>query len=252
MRTKLGLLGLCAISLSVIAVSAGSAQATFSWLVLNAPKTVATEVVLTQGGGTNLLAALAGEKDSLHLSLLTELVGLKIAITCHEFSLVNANLEAHGKLSLFKIRLTGCDAYENNGTSLGSNLGCRVSSPGAPDGTIETNELKGELVLHTLAGGGSEVLWKLEPKGENFLTLRLEECALTEVNVLRGVVFHKDCLGQATTHAEKHLLEQGPLTALYFGAHSAKKLEVTKVDGSVWVKLAGAHAGLEWSGMDMP
>ncbi len=93
---------------------------------------------------------------------------------------------------------------------------------------------------------------KIEPKvaGGILGTFRLEGCALPEVSQVRGVVYFKDCLKLAVTHKTKHLLEQAPLTAVYIGAHSAKQLEVTKLHGSIWVKLSGAHAGLDWAAMD--
>ena len=245
-RSKQGVLGLCAMALGVIAVSATSAQAAFSWLVLDSSKSVATEVVLTGEGGTNLLAALTGEPDSADLSLLTELNGLEIAVTCTNFTLLNFSLEAHGKLSTGgRTIFTGCDAYK--GGILGTNLGCVVKSPGAPDGTIETNELKGELALHA----GAEVVVKILALGTDIATLRFEECELTEVNPLRGVIYINDGLAQATTHATRHLIEQHALTRIYLGSHNEKKLSKTKFDGSAWVELTGTHDNLDWSAMDM-
>ena len=263
-RTKLGMLGLCAIVLGVMAMSASAAQgATFSWLVLNAAKTVATELtlVLNEKGEhvTNLLAQLTGEKESSHIALLTEIVGLRVSVVCNTFNLVGVHLAAHGRLSHGKVAFSECEAYSLTELQremlevLGSNLNCLVKSPGAAKGTVETNPGKGELVLHTLAGGGTEVLTKIEPLGADFAELKFEECALTELNKVRGVLYIKDSLGEATIHKEKHLIVEGPLTALYLGAHSAMKLDLTKIHGTAWVKLAGApHNGLEWGGMDMP
>ena len=136
---------------------------------------------------------------------------------------------------------------------LGTNLGCLVKSPGASKGTVETNKGKGLLVLHN---NNTEVLTRIEPAAlevetADFAILRFEECALTEVNPVRGVLYIKDTRGEATIHKVRHLIAEGASTALYLGAHSAKKLETTKVDGSAWVKLAGAHNGLDWAAMDM-
>ena len=224
----------CVMVLVGLASPIGSAHAALTWLVLNSAGTVASE----------LKAELAGKKDSDHLTLLTELVGLKVAVTCSGVSFKNLNLETSGKLTEGgKAIFTECEAYKE--TALGENLGCVVKSTGAASGTVETNELKGDLALHE-----DEVLAKIEPKGENFTTLRLEECALTEVNPVRGTLYIKDGLEQATIHALEHLVEVGPLTALYLGAHSTMKLELTKLDGSIWMKLSGAHNGREWSSMD--
>ncbi len=231
-RSKLGLLGLCAVVISVIAISTSVAQASQpTWIAL---------------AGQNL--ELTGENDSADLSLLTELAGIKVTVTCTGVTLKGISLEEEGTLTEGgKVALTGCSLYSGPGV-LDGVTECTVKSSGAPVGTVETGELKGELVLHELAGGGKEVLAKIEPKtAEGILvTFRLEECALPENNLVRGVLYLKDGLGQATTHAVKHLVEQGPLTLLYVGAHSAKQLEVTKIDGSVWVSLTGADQGLHW------
>lgn len=240
-RTKLSLLGLCVVVLGTMAMSAGAAQgATLSWLVLNAAKTTAT----------NLKAQLLGEKDSTHLTLLTKLLGLKISLTCTAFSFKEVFIEPVSKLSTGgKVVFTGCELYENG--VLGTALGCKLHSSGAAAGTIESGKFKGELVLHTLAGGGTEVLTKIEPEvaGGNFVTILTEGCVLPESNPVKGVLYLKDCLKKATVHESKHLLEQGPLTSLFLGSDTAEHLE-TSLDGSIWVKLTGAHAGLDWASMD--
>jgi hypothetical protein len=125
-----------------------------------------------------------------------------------------------------------------------------VKSPVAAEGTIESRELKGALVLVE-----GQVQVKIEPisLASSLATIRFDgfECVLTEVNQLRGVIYIKDCLGFATTHKLRHLIEAGSSTLLYIGGHSAKQLEITKLLGSTFVELGGAHEGLEWSGMDV-
>jgi hypothetical protein len=241
-RTKIALLGLCVAVVSMMAMSAGAAHgAVLSWLILNAAHTTATE----------LKAALAAETDTTHLTLDGEVAGLKIAVTCTGIDLVGANLEVGGKLTNgFKFVLLGCKVYRQ--APLTEEYKCIVKSPGAPAGTIESGELKGELVLV-----GAELLIKIEPvagPAGTFKLIRFEgpECPLPEHVTVHGTLYLKDCQGFMTTHKLKHLFESAAAsTALYIGAHSAKQLEVTKWLGSFWVKLAGAHAGLEWSGMDV-
>jgi len=259
-RTKLGMLGLCAIVFGVMAMSASAAQgATLTWLVLNAPKTVSTTIEL-QGEGVNLLAELTGEKESSHIALLTELSGLRVSVVCNTFDLVGVHLGAHDTLSHGKVKFEGCNAYSLTALQvemkepLGTDLGCLVKSPGANKGVVETNKGKGLLVLHN---NNTEVLTRIEPAalaGEtaDFATLRFEECALTEVNPVRGVLYIKDDRGEATTHKERHLIVEGPLTALHLGNHTTMKLELTKILGAAWVELKGAHDGLEWSANDTP
>jgi len=247
-RTKLGLLGLCAVVLGMMAMSAGSAQGAttlFSWLILNAAKTVATD----------LLALLTGKTDSTHLTLDGEVAGLKIAVTCTNFTLKGVHLVPGGKLNeTGKVVFTGCKVYKV--APLTEEYKCTVKTVGAAAGTVETNAGKGELVLHEVKAGVKEVLTKVEPltglEG-NFATLRFEgaECVLPELNQVHGTLYLKDCLGFATTHKLEHLVEQGPLTSLYVGGHSAKQLEITRILGSAWISLTGEHAGRDWSAMDV-
>ena len=251
MRTKLGILGLCVVVVSMMAMSASSAQAAFAWLVLNAAGTVNTEVT-ESGGVVNLLAKVESEKDTADLTLLTKILKLMISVTCTNIELINFNLEKLGTLSLGQVKFTGCAVY--SGAALGTLLPCTVKSGGAAAGTVTSADATGKLVLHTLTGGGTEVLLQIIPDVPPILaTLLFEgaECPLPASSSVTGSLFLKDCLGQATTFAVKHLFEQGPLTSLSFGSDTAEHLE-TSLIGSVFVKLGGPHAGLKWSGMDTP
>ena len=230
-----------------MAISASSAQAALSWLVLNSAGTTASE----------LKAELLGEKDSVHLSLTTKQVGIKFTITCTGFELVGINLEIGGTLTNgSKVRYTGCEAYET--APLTGPLACHVHSAGQSVGTILTAELKGELVLHTFFDEPKpgekvelkEILTKLEPKtGTTFATFLTEKCVVPETSPINGKLFLKDGEKIATTHAVKHLFEQGPLTSLWVGSDTAEHLE-TSLAGSGWIKLGGAHAGLKFAAFD--
>jgi hypothetical protein len=252
-RSKLGLLGLCAMVLGVMAISASAAQAAGSWLVES------TEIVKS-GEGVNLLVEVVGQIEGASATLLTHLVGLKVGVTCTAFTAKNIHLGAEGKLTEGgKVVFTGCKVTEGGSA-------CTVNSPSAPNGTVESAEGKGELVLHTLAGGGTEVLTKLEPKSEEvgFATLRFGgECALPESNKVNGVLYVKDCrtdeiekegkkekicLHNAETLEVQHLIEQGPLTSLTVGKDTVEHLE-TSIDGSALAELASPHNGLKWRAM---
>jgi len=238
LRSKLGLLGMCAVVFGVMALAASAAQASlFEWLILNASHTTATE----------LKAELVGEKDSADITLLTKEVGIKFAVTCTNFELVGVNLEKEGTLTEGgKVKFTGCEAY-GKGT-LEEPLGCSVHSTGQPAKTVVSNEGKGGLVLHEISAGVTELVTKLEPKtGENFASFLTEGCVIPESNPVRGKLFLKDCELKAEVHLVKHLIEQGPLTSLFVGSDTAEHLE-TSLDGSVWVKLGGPHVTLEWAG----
>jgi hypothetical protein len=213
------------------------------WLILNAAGTLATE----------LKAEVVGEKDSEHLSLAMEVVGIPLVLTCTNFSFKEFFLELEGKLAGGKVVFTGCKLYK--GAPLKEEYKCTVKTSGAAVGTIETGGLKGDLVLHTPAGGETKALTRVEPIAGptgTFVTIRFEgaECPFPESNQIHGTIYGKDGEGLTFTHKIKHLFEGDPLTTVYFGGHSTKQLEVTKFIGSIWVLLAGVHKGLAWSGMD--
>jgi hypothetical protein len=110
---------------------------------------------------------------------------------------------------------------------------------------IESNELKGALLLHE-----GVLVAKIEPKvGETLATILTEECTMPETNPLRGKLFVKDCLGEAEVHKVKHLIEElKALSELWVGAKNEEHL-LTWIEGSAWVKLGGAHSGLAWAGI---
>jgi hypothetical protein len=254
--SKLGLLGLCAMVLAVMAISASGAQAAKSWLVLNAAGTVETEVKLV-GGAVNLLAPVTGEIDTPEPKLLTHLVGTFVTVTCKKFTTSGIFLEPEAKLSPgFKIVFEECTVVVKD--SMGNTLApCTVKTAGQPTGTIVTEELKGEAVLHELEAAQKDVLTKIEPNtaGGPIVTLRFEgsECLLPLSNKVTGFLYLKDCKAGgkgAEEFAEKHLIEQGPLTSLSVGADTKEHLE-TSIDGSAWFKLAGAHEKLKWRAMEV-
>ena len=238
-RPKIGLLGLSATVVGMMMLTSAAQGATLSWLVLNSSHTTATE----------LKAELIGEKDSEHVMTHAEVAGLKVVLTCTAFTFNGFSLELGGKVTENgKVIFSGCKAYKE--APLTGEYKCTAKSPGQAAGTIETAGLKGGLVL---AEGEPQI--KAEPLAGptgTLKTIRFEgaECVLPEAILVHGTIFLKDCEGFATTHRVKHLIEAGKMTTLYFGAHTAKQLEVTKLLGSAWVKLGGAHGGLEWSAMD--
>jgi len=241
-RTKLGLLGLCAMVVGMMTMSAGTAQgATFSWLLLN------TAMVAVP-----FLDALVGfTPESSHMTLDGEVAGLKVAITCTNVSAKGVSLKAEGKLTEGgKAVFTGCKVYKS--APLTEEYSCTVKTAGAAAGTIETNEGKGELVLV-----GTKLLTKVEPKSGptgNFATIRFEgaSCVLPELNQVHGTLYLRDCQDMWTLHLEKHLVEEdGQETRLYIGGHTAKQLEVTKILGSFWMFLIGEHTEYLFGAMDV-
>jgi hypothetical protein len=144
--------------------------------------------------------------------------------------------------------VTGRIHYEGCTTKLNGNAAnaCVPHSPGATNGLIETNVLKGLIRLHT---GGVPLLEILPQFGESFVTLVLgkaapekNECAIGEKFDIKGKAFVEDAQGEGAVNKITHLVEEGPLSALLFGANPAT------IDGSARVFLRGEFEGDPWSG----
>jgi hypothetical protein len=225
---------ICVVALGVLAIFANVSQA-FSWEVLPAePK-----------------PSLVSEKDSSHLVLLGTVAATMVSVVCTNSEFNGVNLEEGGTLtSGGKVKFTGCEAYVGTFTNpplsnvlATTKLPCTVSTKGAAASTIETNKLKGKLVLNA----SKEVLTEITPEtGTEFAKLLFtgEECPLPVEDPVTGTLFLKDCEGKALVHAVKHLVEEGPGTAVKLGTSTATLL------GSVWVKLGGEDEGSAWGGKD--
>ena len=226
------LIGLLALALGLMAFSATAAQAETGahWDVAGTAITGEQEV--------------EAENDSADSTLLTTVGKTPVEILCTTISFKGANLKTSGGAT-GKIHYVGCTTILNkNGVAVGN---CKPHSPGATAGLIETNALTGLIVLHTLAGGAKDELLELKPTaGTSFVTIELGPlCAIGEKFDITGPAFIKDCKpggNGGKEEAEKHLFEEGPLTALLFGTNSAT------IDGSAWGFLKGANATKLFSG----
>ena len=242
-RSKLGLLGLCLMALSVMAFAASSASAA-EWLILNAKSEVKT--------GAELKAGIVGEfEPKTDGTLLTHLLGLSIGVLCTGVTLSGAKLEGSGKItSGGKVVFTGCTVLEEpSGKALAN---CTVSNPGGTAGTVASNEGKGQLQTNgeTLIESNKTVVEGTKTVGV-FAELKFAgtECPLTSLGntPVKGVFWIKDCEGKVETHLEKHLIVESTAHGhtLWLGADNAEHLETT-VDGSALVFLNGEHATLAW------
>lgn len=203
-----------------------------SWRILDSSGSTATE----------LKAAITSRADSKDLTMETHVVKLNPAITCTTFELIGSNLEKEGTLTLgSKIRFTGCEVYAKS--PLEKPLGCHIHTAGKPAGTIESNELKGELVLHEK---DTEPLIRIKPSGSTLATLLTSECTVPEVMAITGILYFKDCEGRIEVHQVKHLIEENFRTSMSVGADTVEHLETNFV-GSAWLELSGAHSGLAWA-----
>lgn len=239
-RSRLGLLGLCAVVLGVMAFSASAAQAEAGakWLILS------NGIAKT---GEELPSELIGSAENNDLSLLTKVVGIKVKILCTGFTLIGAKLQGAGSITPgFKIKLTGCL------TALNEEYvpECEAHSPGQPNGTIISNELKALTVLHEPSVGVREGVLRIEPlAGVTIFPIVLGPlCPVGNNLPIIGKLYLKDCEGKFTTHLVKHLLEElKALTKMWAISETAE--HVATLDGSFLFFLTGAHTGLAWGGM---
>jgi hypothetical protein len=231
MRTALNaprLLGLLAIVAGAMAFGATAAQAEPGayWLVNG------TDI------GTELLPTIQAVKET-PTRLLTKVGASTVEIECQEIKFVGGKLHKLGQV-------TGKTHYEGCITRLNGNLAnnCKPKSPGATAGLIETNALHGLLKLHKLADGTKDELLELLPvEGTSFFTMELGVlCAVGNKFALTGTLFHKECKNEGLVDKEIHLFEEGPLSQLLFGSNAMT------IDGSFFVFLSGAHAGMNFAG----
>ena len=237
-RSKLGLLGLCAIVFGVMAFAAGSAQAeaTAKWLILTSGGVVKT--------GTELPASVAGTIENKDGSLLTKVIGLAVRVLCETATLTGVKLEKEGSLTNGgKVTFGGCETFVSGKLE----IACKPNSPGAASGTIATNAGKG---LAVLIGGAKRTLIEPSVAGGAFATIEwAEECVLPTTPIF-GKLYIKDCKGDTAfgEHLVKHLIEEDTVNSkLWAISDTAEHLE-TSIDGSAEVFLTGAHEGLKWGG----
>jgi len=165
-----------------------------------------------------------------------------VEILCTSMTLIDALLKELGGVT-GKIHFAGCLTKLNKSTA----GACKPHSRGHSEGLIETNALDALLKLHE---GGVDLLELLPQAGTTFVTIILgkefpdNECAIGEELQVTGKFFVKDGQSELLVEKETHLMQQGPLSALLFGAFAAS------IDGSATVSLVGkAHKGLPWSGI---
>jgi hypothetical protein len=235
-RTKLALLGLCAMMFSALAFSTTAAQAEVGaqWLFAKSDGTLIPFLEATGGSETDVPGV-------LH----TKLAGVSVLFSCTTSSNENLKLKANGTIGTgAKIKLSGCTTQLNGVAS----KACEPNSGGKEPGVIRSNAGHGLLVLHKLPSGVIDDVFSVLPDvGETFATIEMsEECSIGEKVPVIGKGTIKDCEGLGLTHLLKHLIEVGPLTELWVLSKTAE--HAATVLGSAWIFLTGEHAGLKASG----
>jgi hypothetical protein len=226
-KRRAKILGLCAIALGLVAfyTSASQAEKGANWMVNS--KNIS---------GTLLPEVNIKEVVMEHMALVGTNGTLKIEISCTKAEFLKAKLTAEGGVSPGnKTKFTGCTTLLNGTLS----TACQPRT-GKELGVVESNALKGLLILHEGAP-----LIKFDPvEGKTFIVFEMsEECALGAKVPVTGTSTVKDSNGKFTTEAVNHTVAQGPLSTLNFCEHAAV------VTGSAVLQLTGEHAGLTWSAL---
>jgi hypothetical protein len=247
-RTKLGLLGLCAVVFGLMAFST-AAQAEGVWLILDPGNPTPL---------TNLPAIVELEKDKSlqgieHYVLHAEILKIKVLFLCTNIKLDNAVIYGAGAIGQAvneekgtRVLFTGCKT-ELNGSSAPE---CTPKDPTLGEGSISTKALHALAALHELTSDKvkDDIIKVLPDEGKTLATIVLPAgCPIgTSVPVLSPLFALQDCEKMALVHLVKHLLEEfPPLTALFVISETAE--HAATLLGSFWAKLGGAHAGLAWS-----
>jgi len=236
-RTKLGLLGLCAIVTGLMAFSTSSAQAVPEWLF--------AEKAPNSGLIPFLLASFNIEADSPLLELHSEILKIKVLFLCTEISAVNAFLGPNGTIEPGISFLFGGCEVDLNGTKSPE---CKPSSGGVA-GVIKTNKLDGVIDLHKLEPSGvrDDVVRLLAEAGETLATIELPaSCPIGAKVPLLGKLVFKDCQGLFLTHLVEHLMEADLSTEIWTISKTAE--HVAALLGSMWAFLTGKHENLKFSG----
>ena len=240
-RARLGLFGLCAMVLGLMAFSASAAQAE------TGAKWLFAEKAPNSGLVPFLEASVRFEIDQ-KVILHSKVAGISVLLLCPKIELENAVLKANGGIGQgAKIRLSSC-VFDLNGVESKS---CEPNNGGTEPGVIKTQPVHGLIILYKLAGGTvDDLLLILPDNGETLVTFEMsEECSIGEKIPFIGKFTIKDCEGLSLTHLVKHLVEVGTaaeLTELWMISKTAE--HQTSVLGGAWASLTGAHEGLKVSG----
>lgn len=259
-RTRLGLLGLCAMVFGLMAFSATAAHAEVGakWLILDVEKKIKT--------GAELHAEVSLTADNPPLILHSEILKIKTLFLCNKLEALNALLQEDGIIGNTVAINETTKLKEGRGSKIKFSecktfLGgvetpkCIPTDPVGGEGTIITNPGHALAKLHELVADKvkDDIIEVLPDTGLGgvFTTIQTgpsvgNECPIgTKVPVL-GSLSLKDCENMALIHLEKHLVEPFlPLTELFV----ISKTEEHKATllGSSWVLLVGVHKDFPFS-----
>jgi hypothetical protein len=258
-RTRLGLLGLCAMVFGLMAFGATGAHAEKGsvWLILNAKKELKT--------GAELHASVSLTTD-VNGVLHSEILKIKVLFLCTTIEALNAKLQEEGIIGNevvtnseglkegrgSQIKFSGCTT-DLNGSPASECTPEDKTALGGP-GTIVTKLGHALAKLHELvADKVKDDIFEILPDtglGGEFALISLPKaCPIGTSVPVFGRLFLRDCENLALVHLEKHLVESDAtttkLTRLYVISDTAE--HAATLLGSAWALLTGEHKDFLWS-----
>jgi hypothetical protein len=242
-RTKLGLLGLCAVVFGLMAFNAAAVQAEpgAQWLL--------AEKEPNSGLIPFLEAEVGLKKDKEILLVLHAKLsgGTEFLVLCKNLEAIGIKLIAGGSTSSGQVKFTGC-VVDLNGVE---SPACKPNDAVGGSGTVITKKGHGLIVLHILKPSGEkdENILLLPDVGKIFATLELgAECSVgSKVNVIGEHFIIEDCEHLFLKHLVEHLIQENKELSLLWIISETEEHKAS-ILGSAWAFLQGKHEGLKFSG----
>ncbi len=221
----LGLSGLV-IGLTMLVAILAHAEPTANWVVNGA--NIANNTLLPEAQVKELES-----KDGV--LLFTTKFGTSVEVLCTAVALTNVKLKTQGSTTEGSATFSGCIVKLFKTLS----EACKPSAGGQKKGVIKTLNLLGLIVLSS----GSPIVLFAPETGTLIAQIELgEDCSIGESIPVTGEVTFKD--SSFKTSAVDHLFIEGPIT----GTNLLALGQQATLDFGAVATLAGAHAGLKWSG----
>lgn len=236
MRSTLTLkaLGLCVLLLSVMAISAGGAQAAPEWME----------------NGANIVGATQSSTVKIELdpnvNMLTKINTFPIEFTCTAATMSGFKLTAGGNTTNGTVKFTGCKVFRVEG-GVPKELACNLHSAGEPAGTVKTKNLHADLVLHEKGEVKKRPVSLVKPEiGTEMARLLTEKCVLPEAIPVVGGLEAQDCENHYELEQVVHLFIEEPDLTELFVINTTEAEHKAKLDGGAKISL---ESGLKWSGL---
>ena len=250
-RSRFGLLGLFAIVFGLMAFGPAAAHAEegSQWLLAEGVEHANGDVLVVKLIPF-LEATIQLEAETTGV-LHSKIAGVTVLFECSALEAENAKLLANGSVGKAggevkgsKVKFSGCITKLNGATS----AACEPNANGTAPGVILTNEGHALIELHELAGGVKDELVRILPDTpETFAVIEMgEECSIGEKVPVIGHATLKDCENAFLVHKKIHLVEIGPLTALWTISKTTE--HVATILGSSFVEVIQGGASRSFAG----